>query len=491
MVTTQLCSPLSTTATLIPSSSYFSTCYPSTHSPITRPPPFALSLSRGHVTTRCLTRFALPDAAFTLSLFTEVSLDRNEVDSLLHRHSEIGSIAAVSPESLRLRIDTLLSLGLSKSAVRRAIIKRPDILTSTEAGIFFNFVNEESVELMPKKLERLLISTHSTLFPGLVVRIKLLLKHGFPHEKLGHLLNAVDIKRAFCERTIADIEEMILFLQRFGWPDIIVRRPNLFNLDLHSQLIPRAQFFIDLAGGNEESSAILIGKLPAILAYTVEHLQSHRDFWRSVGLTDGQVFKIALVYPNIFSVGIESKLSSRIEFLRQCGFDAEDIFKFLLKAPLFASLSFEDNIAKKLAFLVKLGYVYRSREMALAVGAVTRTSTENMQKVIELFFSYGLSCEDVLVMSRKHPQVLQYNCESLEKKMEFLINDMDREVGELLNFPAFLGYKLDDRIKYRYEINMANRGKGSSINKLLSVSDERFHLKTNKLIEAGSDCKSD
>ncbi|XP_020587442.1 transcription termination factor MTERF8, chloroplastic-like [Phalaenopsis equestris] len=492
MFTTQLCSPLPTAETLIPPSVHLSPShYPSSHSSIPRLQSTALSLSRSYLTTRYLTRIALTDASFSLSLFTELRLDQYEVDALLHRHPEIESVAAASPESLRLRIGTLLSIGLGNSALRRTIIKRPDILTSPEAGLFLNFVHEESVKLLPTKLERLLISTHSAHFQGLVIRTKLFLNHGFPHEKLGHLLNVVDIKRAFCEKTIEDIEEMILFLQRYGWPNTIVRRPNLLNLDLHNQLIPRAQFFANLAGGDEESSSHLIRKLPGILAYTVEHLQSHLEFWRSVGLTGGQLFKIALVYPNIFSVSIERKLSSRIDFLEQCGLDAEEIFKFLVKAPLFTSLSFEENLAKKLAFLVKLGYVYRTRDMALAVGAVTRTSTENMQKVIELFFSYGFSCEDVLAMSRKHPQVLQYNCESLGKKMQFLINDMEREVRELLSFPAFLGYNLDDRIRYRYEIKMANRGKGSSINNLLSVSDERFYLKTNKWIEAGSDCNSD
>ncbi|PKU66006.1 transcription termination factor MTERF8, chloroplastic [Dendrobium catenatum] len=493
MAPSPLRSPLSIFTNLIPPSpSFCHSYYLSVHSPIPRLPSSALSLnSHGHLTARCLPRTALTDAAFTLSIFKKLSLDQNEVDALLQRHPEIESAAIASPDSLRLRIDILLSIGLSNSALWRTIIKRPDILTSPEAGLFLNFVHEDSVELLPTKLERLLIRTDPALFPGLVMRTKLLLNHGFPHEKLGHLLNVVDIKRAFCERTIEDIEEVILFLQRYGWPDIIVRRPKLLNLDLHNQLIPRAQFFADLAGGDEESSAILIRKLPAVLAYTVEHLQSHLEFWRSVGLSGEQVFKIALVYPNIFSVSRERKLTSRIEFLEQCGLNAEDIFKFLVKAPLFVSLSFEDNLAKKLVFLVKLGYVYRTREMALAVGAATRTSSENMQKVIGLFFSHGFSCEDVLAMSRKHPQVLQYNCESLEKKMEFLINDMQRDVGELLNFPAFLGYKLDDRIKYRYEIQMANKGKGSSIIHLLSVSDESFYVKTNKWIEAVTDCNSD
>ncbi|CAA6655876.1 unnamed protein product [Spirodela intermedia] len=78
-------------------------------------------------------------------------------------------------------------------------------------------------------------------------------------------------------------------------------------------------------------------------------------------------------------------------------------------------------------------------------------------------------------MSRRHPQVLQYNYESLEEKLEYLVGEMERDVEELLAFPAFLGYKLDDRIKHRYEVKKEVRGKGMSLNKLLSVSAERFH----------------
>lgn len=112
------------------------------------------------------------------------------------------------------------------------------------------------------------------------------------------------------------------------------------------------------------------------------------------------------------------------------------------------------------------------------MGAVTRTGCGNMQKVIGVFLSYGLSFADILAMSKKHPQILQYNHSSLEEKMEYLIGEMDREVGELLAFPAFLGYKLDDRIKHRYEVKRKTLGEGMSINKLLCVSAERF--KTNE-----------
>ncbi|KAJ0968752.1 hypothetical protein J5N97_021629 [Dioscorea zingiberensis] len=401
-----------------------------------------------------------------------LALDEKEIKALLRLHPELRSSP---PEHLRHRIISLQSLGITGSALRRAVTKRPEILTSPQLDQFLNFIHQNLKGLKPVKLERLLDSAiHSHFFAGFTIRNKLLLEHGIPQEKLGHVLNNINVHKVFAEKPVYEIKETLVFLDRFGGPDLILRRPALLNLDLHEQLIPRAEFLTEIAGGDEDAAGLLIRKLPALLLYSVEHFVSHMDFWRSSGLSDDEVFKIALVYPNIFSASRERKLVPRVAFLRECRLSSQEIFKFLCKAPLFLTLSFRDNLSKKLGLLIKLGHRPRTRELALAIGAATRSSCENIQMVIGLFLSYGLSYEDMLAMSKKHPQVLQYNCASLEKKLEFLIEDMEREVGELLNFPAFLGYKLDERIKPRYEAKKKIRGKGMSLNKLLSVSTEKF-----------------
>ncbi|CAL9094992.1 unnamed protein product [Musa textilis] len=424
---------------------------------------------RRHLCATCTASNVSPSAIWSLQ---ELHLDEKEAEALFLQHPELE---LAPPESLRSRVLALQSVGIDDLSLRRIVARRPEILLAPELGPFLEFARDELKGLKPAKLERLLTTTHPKFLTGIAARVTRLVEHGVPGEKLGHLLNHVHIRKVFCERPLKDLEEIILFLKRFSWPDLVVRRPMILNLDLHDQLIPRVEFLAELGGGDEAAAAALIAKLPALLSYTVEHFKSHLEFWRSVGLSDEELFKIALVYPNIFSVSKERKLGPRVEFLRQCGMDAEDIFRFLVKAPLYVSLSFKDNLSKKLTFLVKIGYKHRTRELAWAVGATTRTSCENMQRVLGLFFSHGLSCDDVLGMSKKHPQVLQYNHASLEKKMEFLIGYMERDVGEILVFPAFLGYKLDDRIKKRYEIKREVRGKGMSLNKLLSVSTDRFY----------------
>ncbi|KAL6503949.1 hypothetical protein OROGR_025872 [Orobanche gracilis] len=272
---------------------------------------------------------------------------------------------------------------------------------------------------------------------------------------------------------------MLAFLQRFGGVDLIIRRPAILNLD--TQLVPRIGFLLDLSGGDEDATGVVLRKFPYILAYTVDHLNDHVEFLSSyAGLSYEEIFRIVLVYPGLFSTSKNRKLHPRIDFLKQCGLSSNDIFRFLMKAPLFLSLSFEGNLANKLIFLVKIGYENRTKELALAMGAVTRCSCKNLQQVISVFFNYGLTCDDILDMSKKHPQILQYNHKLLEKKMDYLIEEMGREVEELLSFPAFLGYKLDGRIKQRFEEKRKVLGKRMSINKLLSVSAERFSSKRKK-----------
>ncbi|XVE64491.1 hypothetical protein DITRI_Ditri07aG0104900 [Diplodiscus trichospermus] len=410
------------------------------------------------------------------SAFREIGLNEKETDLLLNKSPTLRSM---SLDKIRARLLALQSVGINDFALYRLVIKCPSVLIAEEIDSVINFVRDDlGGKVEPAQLERLFISTEARFLLGFDQKIKLLLHHGVPQEKIAHVLNCVNLNKAICCKSLEEIERIITFLKPYHGIEIIVRRPAVLNYDLDSQLIPKIQFLEELSGGNADATGTVLRKLPAILSYSLEHMEGHVEFLRSyAGLGDPEIFKIILVFPNVISASKDRKLRPRIEFLKQCQLSSIDIFKFLTRAPLFLALSFEDNLVHKLGFLVKIGYEYKTKELALALGAVTRTSCENMQKVIGLFLSYGLSCEDILYMSKKHPQILQYNPSSLEEKMVYLVEEMGRQVSELLTFPAFLGYKLDDRIKHRYEAKKKTVGTGMSLNKLLSVSANRFSSK--------------
>lgn len=375
---------------------------------------------------------------------------------------------------------------MSPLALSRFISKRPELLTAPEVDSLICFLlRSDDLDLRgkiePAQIGRLLNATEPRFFLGFEGKVRLLLQHGIPQEKLVHVLNNANLTKAFCLKSVEEIDRLFTFLSRFGGVDIILKRPATLNYNLDSQLIPRIGFLLELSGGDVEAAATVLRKLPFLVAYSVDHLSDHVEFLKSfAGLTENEIFRIVLVYPNLFSASRKRKLHPRIDFLKQCGLSSHDIFRFLIKAPLFISLSFEENLAYKLVFLVKIGYQNRTKELAVAMGAVTRTSCKNLQEVIGVFLNYGLSFEDILEMSKKHPQILQYNNESLEEKLNYLTEEMGREVGELLSFPAFLGYKLDGRIKHRYEVKKKTLGEGMSLNKLLAISAARFSTKNKK-----------
>ncbi|PQM38516.1 transcription termination factor MTERF8 chloroplastic [Prunus yedoensis var. nudiflora] len=405
---------------------------------------------------------ALAEIGMLFSFFQEIGIEEEEAQVVLDKNPALTS---TSLDLLRTRILSFRSVGVDGLELCRLITKCPSLLTAEEIDAFLHFVRHDfEGKIEPPQLNRLFV--------------RLLLHRGVPREKIFDVLNKLNLYKALCLKSVEEIERTITFLSRFGGIDLIVRRPTLLNYDLDTQLVPRVGFLTELSGGDEDATGTLLGKLPAILSYTVDHTKGHVELLRSLaGLTDEQIFKFLLVFPNVVSASRERKLRPRIHFLKQCGLSSNDIYKFLIKAPLFLGLSFEDNLAYKLAFLVKIGYKYRTKDMAAAMGSATRTSCDNLQKVIGLFLSHGLSCGDIVIMSTKHPQILQYSHSAIEKKMEYLINEIGREVGELLNFPAFLGYKLDDRIKARYELRKKVLGEGMSLNKLLTVSSERFSTK--------------
>lgn len=418
-------------------------------------------------------------------LFRQIGLNDNDTKALLLTNPALRFTPYVS---IRNRLHSLQDLGVKGTALPYLILKRPDVITAEEVDeLICLLLRNDDLNLRAKievgQIKRLLSATEPRFFLGFEGKVRLLLHYGIPQEKLPHVLNNANLTKALCLKSVQDIGRMFVFLNRFGGVDLILRHPAILNYDLDSRLIPIIGFFFDLSGGDEVATATVLRKRPTLLTSSVDRLSDNLQFLKSfAGLSDPEIFRIALIYPDFFFVS-RRKLHPRIDFLKKCGLNSHEIFKFLTRAPLFIGLSFEENLAPKLAFLLKIGYKDRTKELAMAMGAVTRTSCRNMQGAIGIFLEYGLTCEEILEMSMKLPQVLQYNHKSMEEKLNYLIEDMGCEVGELLCFPAFLGYKLDSRIKRRYEATKKILGERPSLRKLktlLILSTERFSEERDK-----------
>lgn len=417
------------------------------------------------------------------SLFQPLGLDEKEAEAILNRNPDIGSSDV---KFLCNRIQGFQSAGLKDFVLSRLISKCPDILTAEEVGSLITYIHGLGGKIEPLQIKRLLLRTEPSFLAGFDEKVELLLQHGISQEKIVYVLNNVNLGKAICRRSVQEIGRMLAFLRCYDAVGIIAKWPLILNYDLDTQLVPRVGVLQKLSADDKDGIGEVLNRLPTFLAYSVEHLESHVELLRTyAGLSDQEIFKILVVFPSVMSCSKERKLRPRIDFLKECGLDAGEIYRLLRRRPTFLSLSFEKNLAYKLAMLVKIGYSYRTKELGIAMGAVTSTSFKSLQEAISLFLSYGFSYDDIVEMSTKHCQVLHYSPRSLEEKIEYLIEVMGREIGELLSFPAFLGYNLDTRIKHRYELSKKALENNMSLNKLLAVSAEKFSKNNKYLVQVG------
>ncbi|XP_042480505.1 transcription termination factor MTERF8, chloroplastic-like [Macadamia integrifolia] len=226
-------------------------------------------------------------------------------------------------ESVRSRLRYLQLAGIDGFSLCRLIAKRPKILTAEQIGVVICFLMDDlKGQIEPVTLERLLNFTEIQFFVGFAGKVELLFNQGIAKEEIPHVLNNIHLK-VFCHKPAEEIERAILYLNHFDGVDLIVRRPPLLNLDLETQLIPRTMILTELSGGDQSATGAVLRKLPSVLTYSTEHLRSHVEVFRSsVGLTDPEIFKIVLLYPNVFSVSKDRRLRLRVEFLKQCGLNS-------------------------------------------------------------------------------------------------------------------------------------------------------------------------
>ncbi|XP_022886911.1 transcription termination factor MTERF8, chloroplastic-like [Olea europaea var. sylvestris] len=231
-------------------------------------------------------------------------------------------------------------------------------------------------------------------------------------------------------------------------------------------------------GFNEKDTEALLDTHATFKFMPIESIRKRIHSLQSVGV--GGLSRLTVKCPDVltsqeikallFLVGLQRK----VKLLFQYGIPQEKLVHVLKIVNLTKALCFEssEEMERMLHFLNRFsgceqeeqiasqnrfsyavwvefaGRIYipdqgtlylRTRELAMAMGVVTRTSCKNLHWNIGVFLNYGLTCEDILEVSKKYPQVLQYNHDSLEEKMDYLIEEMGGEVRKLLSFPAFLG----------------------------------------------------
>nr|GMC46286.1 transcription termination factor MTERF5, chloroplastic [Ipomoea batatas] len=235
------------------------------------------------------------------------------------------------------------------------------------------------------------------------------------------------------------IKPVVEFLLELGIPKsqvvtILTKRPQLCGISLSENLIPTMTFLENL-GVDKTQWAKVIYRSPSLLTYSKPRLKVTVDFLYEMGLSAESVSKVLTRCPNIISYSVEDKLRPAAEYFRSLGVDVATL---LYRCPQTFGLSINTHIKPTTEFFVGKGY----------------------------------SVAEVASMVSKYAALYTFSLATLVLKWDFFLT-MGYPKSELIKFPQYFGYSLEERIKPRYAI-MIDNGVRLLLNQLLSLSDDDF-----------------
>lgn len=226
-------------------------------------------------------------------------------------------------------------------------------------------------------------------------------------------------------------------------PRIALKRPQLFGCSLEENIKPMVTLLEGLGVEPERWAKILVA-FPHILTYSAAKVDQVVRYLAEMGMTPKESGRILSRFPHIVGYSVEEKLRPITKHFNCIGI--VDLKTLVLRSPQILGLSLELNIKPTLQFF-----------------------TDN-----------GFTREEISTIILRFPQILGLNIEgNLRAKWEYFLR-MGRLKEEVVIFPQYFGYSLENRIKPRYAA-LKSSGVDWSLNRMLSTTEILFQ----KYLEKG------
>ncbi|RZR85965.1 hypothetical protein BHM03_00013052 [Ensete ventricosum] len=253
------------------------------------------------------------------------------------------------------------------------------------------------------------------------------------------------------DRKIKPLVEFLLELgvRRSDIPTILIKRPQLCGISFSENLKPMMAYLENL-GVDKSKWAKVIYRFPALLTYSRQKVKTTIDYLSELGVSEKNIGKILTRCPHIISYSVEDKLRPTADYFQSIGIDVASLMH---KCPQTFGLSIEANL----------------------------------KPVTEFFLERGYSTAEVSTMVNRYGALYTFSLvDNLIPKWNYFLT-MDYPKSELVKFPHYFGYSLEERIKPRYS-RVRECGVKLVLNQVLSVSNSRFEMILEKKREKTFGC---
>ncbi|KAI9181509.1 hypothetical protein LWI28_015680 [Acer negundo] len=327
------------------------------------------------------------------------------------------------------------------------------------------------------------------------------------------------------DRSNEELDEIVNYLESKGvrrdWMGYVMSRcPQLLCYSIE-EVKTRVAFYMDM-GMNERDFGTMVFDYPRVLGFfSMEEMNQKVTFMKEFGLSTENVGRLLAFKPQLMGCSIEERWKPLVKYLYYLGISRDGMRRMLIIKPMVFCVDLEATIVPKVQFFRDIGvrddgvanmlvkfppiltYSLYKKIRPVVIFLMTRAgvSETDIGKCVALgpelmgcsignkldvnvkyFLSLGIRIQQLGEMIADFPMILRYNIDLLRPKYRYLRRTMVRPLQDLIEFPRFFSYSLEDRIIPRHKIMVENQV-NFKLRYMLACSDEEFDQKVAEKIE--------
>ncbi|RAL39704.1 hypothetical protein DM860_003237 [Cuscuta australis] len=239
-------------------------------------------------------------------------------------------------------------------------------------------------------------------------------------------------------------------------------------------------------GLSSEDVGSLIASKPHLMGCSIEEKWKPLiKFFYYIGIPKRGMRRILVAVPTVFCIDLQNTIVPKVQFLRDIGIRQDALGNVLVRFPRIFTYSLEKKIRPTVMFLLtKAGVSQRDigKVIATRPELLGRDITNKLDPNVNYFLSIGISLRQLGEMIADFPAILQYNIDLLRPKYQYLRRTMVRPLHDLVEFPRFFSYSLDERIIPRHKILVENNI-NFKLRHMLASTDEEFEQMVENAVE--------
>lgn len=193
----------------------------------------------------------------------------------------------------------------------------------------------------------------------------------------------------------------------------------------------------------------ILEEFPGVIAMGESEISGKVEFLEGIGIPKAAVDGVFRTFPGILGLSVEGRLKPLILEFRHLGFDNSVAQDEILREPRVLGMELGE-LSRCLELLRTLKCRETIKEKILRGGEFKAGFEVKLR--LDCLCRHGLIRRDAFKVLWKEPRLIVYQIGEIERKIDFLLSDMNYEVECLVEVPEFLGVNFEKQILPRYNV---------------------------------------